>query len=61
MYGKTYREFSQHVIYYVKKSNLSSLHSLVDRGADGGLAGSDVRCIETHPDRKVYIRGIDNH
>ena len=33
----------------------------MDRGANGGVSGSDVRVIETHPNRKVYIRGIDNH
>ena len=33
----------------------------MDRGANGGVAGSDVRVIETHPDNMVGIRGIDNH
>ena len=34
--------------------------SLVDRGANGGLAGSDMRVIyKTH--RKINISGIDNH
>ena len=47
--------------YYVTKSSRSSQHSLVDRGANGGVAGSDVRVIETHSDRKVDIHGIDNH
>ena len=47
--------------YYVTKSSPSSLHSLVDKGANGGLVGSDVRFIETHPDRKVDIRCVDNH
>ena len=33
---------------------------LVDRGANGGLAGSDMRVIhKTH--RKINIQGIDNH
>ena len=33
---------------------------LVDRGANGGLAGSDMRAIhKTH--RKINIQGIDNH
>ena len=33
---------------------------LVDHGANGGLAGSDMRVIHsTH--RKIYIQGIDNH
>ena len=35
-------------------------HQLVDRGANGGLAGSDMRVIhKTH--RKINIQGIDNH
>ena len=33
----------------------------MDRGANGRVAGSDGRVIETHTDRKVDIRGIDNH
>ena len=35
-------------------------HQLVDRGANGGLAGSDMRVIhKTH--HKINIQGIDNH
>ena len=33
----------------------------MDRGANEGVTGIDVRIIETHSDRKVDIRGIDNH
>ena len=33
----------------------------MDGRANGGVAGSDVRAIKTHPDRKVDIRGIENH
>ena len=33
---------------------------LVDRGANGGLAGSDMRVIHK-PHRKINIQGIDNH
>ena len=33
----------------------------MDRGANGGVAGSDAKVIETHPDHNVDIRGIDNH
>ena len=33
---------------------------LVDRGANGGLAGSDMRVIPK-PHRKINIQGIDNH
>ena len=43
------------------KSSRSSLCSLVDRVANGGIKGSDVRVIENHPDRKVDICGVDNH
>ena len=50
---KTYWECSQNVIYYVTKSSRSSMHSLVDKGDNGVLSGSDVRVIKTHPDRKV--------
>lgn len=38
-----------------------SSSSLVDRGANGEVAGNDVRIIEKHPDKTVKIRGIDNH
>ena len=34
--------------------------SLVDRGANGGVAGSDVRVI-AKTNRRVDIQGIDNH
>ena len=59
MNGKTYRECSQHVTCCATKSSRSSLHSLVDRGSNGGASGIDVRVIETHPDLKVDIRGMD--
>ena len=35
-------------------------NQLVDRGANGGLAGSDMRVIHKTP-RKINISGIDNH
>lgn len=46
--------------------NVSSCHatghkgSLVDRSANGGIAGGDV-CIISKTDRSVDIQGIDNH
>ena len=61
MNGKTYWECSQHVIFYAKKSSSSSMHSLVERVDNGGVTVSGVRFIETHPNRKVYIHGTDNH
>ena len=33
----------------------------MDRGANGRIAGSDARVIETHPDYKVDIHDIDIH
>ena len=35
--------------------------ALIDRGANGGLAGSDCRVIMKSPDRFVNIEGIDKH
>ena len=35
-------------------------NQLVDRGANGGLAGSDMRVIHK-PNHKINISGIDNH
>ena len=58
-------------VYYVKNTNViySTLNAqqrnkkgaLVDRGANGGIAGSDTCIINTHPAQKVAIQGIDNH
>ena len=45
--------------YLFKHANHTNIQ-LVDRGANGGLAGSDMRVIhKTH--RKINISGIDNH
>ena len=33
----------------------------MDRGANGGVAGNNVRVIATHLERTVDIRGVDNH
>ena len=40
----------------------STTASLVDRGANGGLAGSDVRVIcKSNPPRMVDVSGIGSH
>ena len=45
--------------YVFQRANHTN-NQLVDRGANGGLAGSDMRVIhKTH--RKINISGIDNH
>ena len=46
----------RYVFTRVNKSN----HHLIDRGANGGLAGADMRVIHTTP-RKINIVGIDDH
>ena len=38
----------------------SDTHGLQDRGANGGLAGSNMRIISAG-DRRVHVSGIDNH
>ena len=45
---------------YVFTRVIQSNHHLIDRGANGGLAGADMRVIHTTP-RKINIVGIDDH
>ena len=48
--------FKHYIFQHANHTN----NQLVDRGANGGLAGSDMRVIyKTH--RKINISGIDNH
>ena len=47
-------------IYHVSKHSSSHYGSLIDRGANGGLPGSDVRILE-RTGRTVSVTGIDNH
>ena len=49
-----------HPFYYVAQAKQDQHGSLVDRGANGGLAGSDVR-IPSKPSRKCTVTGIDQH
>ena len=46
--------------YHISKHSASSYGSLVDRGANGGLAGADV-CVLERTGRKVSVTGIDDH
>ena len=48
------------IIYRVQKYDTHSDLSLVDRGANGGIAGNDVRVIE-HLNRPVDVQVIENH
>ena len=46
--------------YHISKHSASSYGSLVDRGANGALAGADV-CVLERTGRKVCVTGIDDH
>ena len=58
-YSPSYSTNKPH-IYHVSKHSSSHYGSLIDRGANGGLAGSDVRILE-RTGRMVSVTGIDNH
>ena len=53
------RKIQTHHRYVFARVNQSN-HHLIDRGANGGLAGADMRVIHTTP-RKINIVGIDDH
>ena len=53
------RQIQMHQRYVFARVNQSNYH-LIDRGANGGLAGADMRVIHTTP-RKINIVGIDDH
>ena len=53
------RKIQVHQRYVFARANQSTNH-LIDRGANGGLAGADMRVLQiTH--RKINIVGIDDH
>ena len=62
--GKQFVETNVHRIQYRFSEAAADNHrlesSLVDRGANGGLAGEDIRIIE-HTLRKADISGINDH
>ena len=53
------RQIQTHQRYVFARVNQSN-HHLIDRGANGGLAGADMRVFHTTP-RKINIVGIDDH
>ena len=53
------RQIQTHRRYIFARVNQSN-HHLIDRGANGGLAGADMRVIQTTP-RKINIFGIDDN
>ncbi len=54
------RKINVHMTYHITQAQKAQHGSLVDRGANGGLAGSDVRIL-TKSMRKCTVTGIDNH
>ena len=58
--GKKFRQINVAQTYRVSEHKTALYDSLADRGANGGVAGEDTRMINTS-ERRVDIRGIDNH
>ena len=54
------RSINHHFTYHVAQASQAMHGSLVDRGANGGLAGSDVRIL-SRSSRKCTVSGIDGH
>ena len=54
------RTINHHFTYHVAQVSQAKHGSLVDRGANGGLAGSDVRIL-SRSSRKFTVTGIDSH
>ena len=54
------RSLNFHYIYHMAHASLSKHGSLVDRGASGGLAGSDVRVLSRSSGR-CTVADIDSH
>ena len=54
------RQVNAHITYHVALANQAMHQSFVDRGANGGLVGSDVRVLNTSP-RQCTVIGINNH
>ena len=54
------RSINQHFTYHIAQASQAKHGSLVDRGANGGLAGSDVRIL-SRSSRKCTVTGIDSH
>ncbi len=59
--GKRYHQIHvHHILYSVSSHKSQRVGSLVDRGANGGIAGDDIHIIEKS-DQTVDVRGIDNY
>ena len=59
--GKVYRQINMaNTVYVASDHRTVRRGALVDRGANGGIAGDDVRII-SDSGRQVDVQGIDNH
>ena len=54
------RSINHHYTYHIAQASQAKYGSLIDRGANGGLAGSDVRIL-SRSSRKCTVTGIDGH
>ena len=54
------RTINHHYTYHIAQSSQDTHGSIVDRGANGGLAGSDVRIL-SRSSRRCTVTGIDSH
>ena len=54
------RQVNPHITYHDAQANQAMHQSFVDRGANGGLAGSDVRVLNTSH-RQCTVIGMNNH
>ena len=54
------RSINHHFTYHIAQAPQAKHGSLVDREANGGLAGSDVRIL-SRSSRKCTVTGIDSH
>ena len=54
------RSINHHFTYHVAQASQAKHGSVVDRGANDGLAGSDVRIL-SRSSRKCTVTGIDSH
>ena len=54
------RSINHHFNYHIAQASQSKHGSLADRGANGGLAGSDERTL-SRSSRKCTVNGIDSH
>ena len=54
------RSINHHFTYHIAQATQAKHDALVDRGANGGLAGSDVRIL-SRSSRKCTVTGIDSH